>query len=189
LESIKIISDRLLVRPIHMNDAPAVFLYRSDSTVNKYQGWIPESVSDVNDFICNRVASEINMPGTWFQFVITIQDSGELIGDIGVHFSADNDFQVELGITLGEEHQGNGYATEALNEIITYLFNQLGKRRITASIDPRNSPSVALFERLGLRKEAHFRESLFMNGEWVDDLVYAMLRDEWNTGRDMIDNE
>lgn len=179
MESIQIITDRLLLRPIHLNDAPAVFQYRSDSTVNKYQGWIPESVSGVNDFIGNRVAPEIDMPGTWFQFVILIHDTGELIGDIGVHFSAENSFQAELGITLGEEHQGKGYATEALREIITYLFNRLGKRRITASIDPRNSPSVALFERLGFRQEAHFRESLLINGEWVDDLVYAMLKDEW----------
>ena len=186
MESIKIISDRLLLRPIQINDASAVFRYRSNAQVNRYQGWIPETVYEVNDFIVNRVATEINMPGTWFQFVMIIQETGALIGDVGVHFSADNNFQVELGITLGEEHQGNGYATEALHEIISYLFNHLGKRRITASIDPRNSASVTLSERLGFRKEAHFKESLLINGEWVDDLVYAMLKNEWNFGKGLL---
>ncbi len=182
MESIRLISSRLLLRPIHLADASGVFQYRSNHLVNRYQGWIPETIADVNDFIVNRVSPVINEPGTWFQFVIIIQDTGELVGDIGVHVSAENNFQVELGITLNEVFQGNGYATEALREIISYLFNQLGKRRIIASIDPRNLRSVSLFERLGFRREAHFRESLFINGEWVDDLVYAMLKDEWNFG-------
>ena len=186
MESIRLISSRLLLRPIHLADASAVFQYRSNHLANRYQGWIPETIADVDDFIVNRVSPEINEPGTWFQFVIIIQDTGELIGDIGVHFSAENNFQVELGITLNEVFQGNGYATEALREIISYLFNHLGKRRITASIDPRNLRSVHLFERLGFRREAHFRESLLINGEWVDDLVYAILRNEWNTGGSLI---
>lgn len=186
MESIRLISSRLLLRPIHLADASAVFQYRSNHLANRYQGWIPETIADVNDFIVNWVSPEINEPGTWFQFVIIIQDTGELVGDIGVHFSAENNFQAELGITLGEVHQGKGYATEALNEIISYLFNHLEKRRITASIDPRNLRSVSLFERLGFRREAHFRESLLINGEWVDDLVYALLKDEWNTGKSFL---
>jgi len=38
-----------------------------------------------------------------------------------------------------------------------------------------------LVERLGFRKEAHFVESLFFHGKWVDDLVYAILAKEWKT--------
>ena len=60
-----------------------------------------------------------------------------------------------------------------------YMFSELGKRRIIASIDPRNESSIRLVERLKFRKEAHFKESILINGEWVDDLVYAVLKDEW----------
>lgn len=123
------------------------------------------------------------MPGIWSQFVIIRKENLELIGDIGVHFLASDAFQVEIGCTLNKNHQGKGYATEALTETINYLFDVLNKRRIVASIDPRNQPSISLFERLGFRKEAHFRESLFINGEWVDDLVYAILKDEWKAKR------
>ena len=48
--------------------------------------------------------------------------------------------------------------------------------RIIASIDPRNVASIKLIECLGFRKEDHFKESYYLRGEWVDDLIYAKLR-------------
>ena len=70
-------------------------------------------------------------------------------------------------------------ATEALSALIDMLFDELAKHRIIASIDPRNEPSIRLMERLGFRKEAHFHRSIFMHGEWTDDVIYAMLQSEW----------
>jgi len=86
---------------------------------------------------------------------------------------------VEIGYTLDKEFRGKGYATEALKIVIDHLINSLCKHRIIASIDPANLDSIRLVERLGFRKEAHFVESLFFHGKWVDDLVYAILAKEW----------
>ncbi|HZL09399.1 MAG TPA: GNAT family protein [Prolixibacteraceae bacterium] len=180
---IQLISDRLQLRPIQLEDADSVLEYRSNAQANEYQGWIPNTIEDVHDFIKNKVSPEINLPETWFQLVIIKNDTHELIGDIGVHFSESEESLAELGCTLNQNHQGNGYATEALTETIGFLFGELNKRRIIASIDPRNLSSVRLFERLGFRKEAHFKQSFFMNGEWVDDLIYAILKEEWNANR------
>ena len=43
----------------------------------------------------------------------------------------------------------------------------------------RYQPSVALLERVGMRKEAHFRKSIWFKGEWADDMVFAILASEW----------
>jgi RimJ/RimL family protein N-acetyltransferase len=48
-------------------------------------------------------------------------------------------------------------------------------------VDPRNEPSVALLKRVGMRQEAHFRESLWFKGEWVDDMVFGILGSEWKS--------
>jgi RimJ/RimL family protein N-acetyltransferase len=181
--TIRLLSKRLFLRPIQMKDADAIFVYRANAEVNQYQGWIPKTIFDVHDFITNRVSPEINQLGTWFQFVIVKNDNNELIGDIGVHFLASEAFQVEIGCTLDKMQHGKGYATEALKATINFLFDELNKHRIIAFIDPRNQPSISLFERLGFRMEAHFKESIFINGEWADDLVYAILKDEWNANR------
>ncbi len=172
---------RLYIRPVETQDTKSIFNYRSDHETNKYLSLVPTSVDDISDFI-EKTSKEINKPGTWFQLVIIEHTSKKLIGDIGIHF-LDNDSenkQVEIGYTLDKDYRGKGYATEALREIIDYLVNKLNKHRIIASIDPTNINSIKLIERLGFRKEAHFIKSLYFHGEWVDDLIYAILHDEWN---------
>jgi RimJ/RimL family protein N-acetyltransferase len=171
---------RLFLRPVCLDDKDTLFKYRSDPETFKYLSFIPNEVNDVEKFI-KKSAKNINVPGTWFQFVILLKDSKILIGDIGVHFlDADpQSEQVEIGYTLNPMFRNNGYAIEALSEIIDYLFRSLNKHRITASIDPTNEASIKLIEKLGFRKEAHFKKSLFFHGKWVDDLVYAILSEEW----------
>lgn len=172
-------TSRLIIKSIQLSDAEAILNYRSDPIANKYQGWVPHNLEDVNDFIQNRVELEINIPETWHQLVIIHKESEKIIGDIGLHFMDHEEKQVEIGFTLDKNYQGKGYATEALKHLINYLFNNLNKHRILASIDPKNISSIKLVERLGFRKEAHFVKSLFINGKWLDDLKYAILEEEW----------
>jgi len=171
-------SERLSIRPISVDDAHDLFKYRSDAETNKYQGWIPNIIDDAIVFI-SKTATAINQPNSWFQLAIINKDTRELIGDIGLHFMGDENMQVEIGCTLSKNEHGKGYATEALKSVISYLFFELNKHRISTSIDPDNINSIALVERLGFRKEAHFKASLFINGLWVDDVVYGLLNDEW----------
>jgi RimJ/RimL family protein N-acetyltransferase len=159
----QLITDRLILRPIRLDDADLIFNYRSDSIVNQYQDWIPKSIEEARDFIDYKVSSEINLPDTWFQFVIMHKDNGNLMGDIGIHFLNVDNFQVEIGCTLDKHYHNKGFATEALTATIGFLINKLNKRRIIASIDPRNDRSIRLLERLGFRKEAHFKESILIS--------------------------
>jgi RimJ/RimL family protein N-acetyltransferase len=175
-----ITSTRLILRPICLDDAEAIFNYRSDSITNRFQGWIPERIEDVNNFIINRISAVIDQNGTWFQFAITLKQNTELIGDIGLHFFDKENKQVELGITLNKDHHGKGYATEAILQTMHYIFFTLNKHRIIASVDPENKSSIRLVRRLHFRKEAHFKESIFCNGKWTDDLIFAFLKSEWN---------
>lgn len=82
---------------------------------------------------------------------------------------------------MHKDFQGNGYATEALRAMVNFIFLGLNKHRVVASVDPRNTASIGLIERLGFRKEAHHKESYYLRGEWVDDIIYALLRCEWNS--------
>ena len=171
-------TEHLLLRPLAPEDAPQIFAYRSDAANNLYQGWIPESLNEVVRFI-ERQTAEFNIPETWYQLAIVEKSSARVVGDLGVHFVDVANQQCEVGCTLGKEHQGRGLATAAMKAVVDLLFVELEKHRVTASVDPRNLRSIALVERLGFRREAHFRESLFLKGEWVDDVIYAVLGKEW----------
>lgn len=171
-------TERTNLRPIASKDNKQIFSYRSDSETNKYQGWIPKTLSDVNEFI-SKIPDEINKPETWFQLVIIEKTTNEIIGDIGIHFIDHDNFQSEIGCTLNKAYHGKGIATETMRATIDYLFKILNKHRIVTSIDPRNIDSIKLVERLGFRKEGHFKQSLLIDGEWVDDIIYAKLKSEW----------
>ena len=124
------------------------------------------------------ILSNPNIPNTWFQLAIVNKNEDMLIGDIGIHFLEDN-AQVEIGYTLAPSYQGQGYAIEALKAVINYLFSDLKKHRITASVDPNNTKSIRLLEKLGMRKEGHFIKSYRMGDMWLDDCIYAILEEEW----------
>ncbi|MEP6262694.1 MAG: GNAT family protein [Gillisia sp.] len=173
-------TERIIIRPVEIGDKESIFTYRADPETSKYLSLTPQTVEDVEEFI-TKTSREINVPGTWFQFVIIEKVTNQLIGDIGIHFleTDSENKQVEIGYTLDSRFRGNGYASEALSVIIEYLVSKLNKHRIIASIDPANLDSIKLVERLGFRKEAHFIESLFFRGKWVDDLIYAILGREW----------
>jgi RimJ/RimL family protein N-acetyltransferase len=178
----EIITSRLVLRKLNSADCETVFRYRTNPEVSRYQNWRPLTIEDARLFIESLARVEPDTPDSWFQLGITLQETRQLIGDCGLHFPANESYQAEIGITLDPAYQGQGYALETLTSVLDYLFRVLRKHRVFASVDPRNLPSVALLERVGMRKEAHFRESLWFKGEWADDVIYAILAREWMTG-------
>ena len=86
---------------------------------------------------------------------------------------------MEIGFTLSPTEQGRGIATEAVGALLDHLFGVLDKHRVIASVDPRNDRAIALLTRLGFRQEAHFVRSLLVDSEWVDDLRFGLLQEEW----------
>ena len=172
-------TDRLLLRTLRASDAEAMYAYRSDPEVARYQNWEPRSLEEIQGFIASLGEAEPGQPGAWYQVGIARCESDGLIGDLGIHVSESEPRQAEIGITLAPAFQGRGLASEALRALFGYLFLDLGLHRVHGSVDPRNRASMALLARVGMRQEAHFVESYWCKGEWTDDAVFALLAREW----------
>jgi aminoglycoside 6'-N-acetyltransferase len=98
------------------------------------------------------------------------------------HAEAEDSRQAEIGFTLAPQHQGHGYATEAVRRLLHYLLVERGKHRVRATCDDRNTSSAAVLERVGMRREGHLLESTWSKGEWTNDLLCGVLRREWPSG-------
>ncbi|MEO7071621.1 MAG: GNAT family protein [Rhodanobacter sp.] len=168
---------RLRLDLLRAEDAEALFACRADPAVARFQGWCPLDVDEARRFIGAQAARA--EPVGWFQRAIRLRDDDTLIGDLGVNLPGDARDSVEFGISIAPGWQGKGYASELLPALFEHVFGPLGRHRIHASVDPRNLASVAMLRHAGMRQEAHHRQSLWHNGEWVDDLIFAMLSDEW----------
>ena len=175
----EIITERLTLVRLGAGDAMPLFSYRSDPLVSRYQGFAPATLDDVVRFVEEQSHALFDTPGTWFQFAVRLRESDRMVGDVGMRFPEDDPRQVEIGFTIAPSAQRSGYGTEAVRGALDCLFGRLGKHRVFASVDPRNTASMSLLRRVGMRQEAHFRESLWMRGEWVDDVVFGILHSEW----------
>ena len=88
--------------------------------------------------------------------------------------------RAEIGFALRQNRWGQGLGSEAVTAAIDFGFQELGLHRIEADVDPRNERSLRLLERLGFQREGHLRERYYMNGEWQDAVMMAVLQADWN---------
>jgi RimJ/RimL family protein N-acetyltransferase len=106
-------------------------------------------------------------------------ESGRTIGEFMLRLISRSSGQGEIGWSLHPDVQGRGLATEGGREMLRLGFEEHGFHRIVAGCDPRNVASLRVMERLGMRREAEFVESAFVKGEWVGEVVCAILESEW----------
>ena len=89
-----------------------------------------------------------------------------------------------MGFTLDPGAQGHGYATEAVGEVLRYLFEDRGKHKVCADCDTRNEPSWRLLERLGFEREGELREGFREADGWASEYLYGLLATSWWATRD-----
>jgi|SRR6056297_871727 len=165
-----ICTDRLHLRPIEIEDANQLFQYRSQRAHHPYQGWIPERPEEAIQYIQKRPA-QFDQEDSWFQLAMELKGQAGLIGDLGIHFINNKVGHCELGISLAVEFRGKGYATEALTAVMDHLDRDFKKKLITVAIDPRNQPSLKLFERLGFVKSTNYNRVHPIHPEFPNDII------------------
>jgi RimJ/RimL family protein N-acetyltransferase len=174
-------TDRLVVRALRDDDLPALVAYRNDPDVARYQDWaLPYSPAAGAALLDRQRGTTGPRPGEAAQ--LAIDDGTGLVGDLYVDIALD-DRSATIGYTLARSAQGRGYAVEAVRALLDRLVDDLGVRRITASLDPENVASMRLLERLGFRYEGTAVAAVEIRGEWLDDDRYAILDDEWRAHR------
>jgi RimJ/RimL family protein N-acetyltransferase len=177
-------TERLELRPHRMDDLDDLLAFHSDPEVVRYVPW------PVRDREQTRVALEAKLDrgrlteeGQWLVLAIQLRETGTVIGEVLLKWASEADQLGELGYALHADYQGKGLASEAAREMLRLGFEELGLRRIVAILDDRNTASALLLERLGMRQEAHHLRARWFKDEWCNDFVYAMLKDEWISGR------
>lgn len=177
-------TDRLILRLMTQDDLDDVLDWMSDPAVTAYQLYDPRSREQVAEHIAKvEHATRLARNDDFIELAITLpstaDDRERVIGCIYFVLKRVDDLTAEIGWALTTAYQSKGYAFEAASAVLDLAFGELGLHRVTAELDPRNVPSVALCTRLGMRHEAHFVEDMMFKGSWADTGVYAILDREW----------
>ncbi len=178
--SLRFETPRLILRSFEESDIKGFSAYRSDPEVARYQGWeTPFSIAQAAFFIDHMLNANPGEPGQWYQLAIALKENTTLIGDCAFQRLFVDHNQAEIGFTLARVYQGQGYAAEAVTRLLAYLFDDLHMHRVIANCDPANQPSFKLMERLGMRHEGRFVESLWFHETYVSEDWFAILEREW----------
>jgi RimJ/RimL family protein N-acetyltransferase len=173
-------TERLLLRPLTVDDIDEALAYRSREDVCRYLPFEPQTRERLMARLAGDLSrTQITAEGQSLTLGAFLAETGQLIGDVVLFFHSDKHGAGELGYVFAPEAHGHGYATEACAAVLALAFEQLGLHRVIAQLDARNDPSARLTRRLGMRKEAHLLEDVMFKGEWSDRLIYAMLAHEW----------
>ncbi|MDO7867022.1 GNAT family N-acetyltransferase [Nocardioides jiangxiensis] len=165
-------TERLVLRLMQPGDAPALAAYRSDPEVATLQGWdLPFTLERAERFVAEVGALGWPVLDDWQQ--VAIELDGAMVGDIGVHRTADGQVAT-IGYTLARSAQGQGYATEAVGALLALLSSE-GVRRVDAATDPENAASARLLLRLGFTLVG--RGTSEVRGETVVDDLYVLALD------------
>lgn len=170
-------TERLLLRPVRRKDAEDIYSYASDPEVARYVLWEPHrSLSETRAYIrCIRSLYHRGLPSSW---AVVRQDSGHVIGTIGFMWYSDTNSAAEIGYSFSRAEWNRGYATEALNAVIRSAFSSLPLNRLEAQHDLRNPASGRVMEKCGMVREGILRQRIRNKGEWIDVVLYAILRSD-----------
>lgn len=171
---------RLILRQFTESDLDTLHAYHSLPEVARFLLWEARTREESAKSLKFRIEHPtIEKEGDGIVFAVEHQASGELVGEVNLGWTSAEHGSGELGFIFDPRHHGQGYAREAAVEVLRMGFEQLGLHRIIGRADARNVASGKLMERLGMRKEAHFVKNEIVKGERTDEVVYAMLAEEW----------
>ena len=170
----------IILRPLRKSDISLFMKWHNDSEVNEYLGrYLPVTEYTEEKWLEEAASTK---GGTRVNFIIEAIDDCESkpIGSIGLGMIDHRNQKAVLGIAIGEkDYWKKGYGTEAVRLIVEWGFKQLNLNRIDSYVFAPNTKSLKLHEKVGFVKEGTRRQTCYTNGRLVDEVVFGLLRKEW----------
>jgi RimJ/RimL family protein N-acetyltransferase len=164
---------RLELRRAQLSDAEALHAIFADPRAMRY--WDSQPATDIartRGFVAALAGSA---PPESDDFVVLRE--GAVIGKAGC-------WRVpEVGLILHPDHWGSGLGTEALGAAVAHAFATLGVDRLTADVDPRNTPMLRLLARLGFVETGRAARTVRVGEEWCDSVYLTLSQEGWQGHR------
>jgi len=176
-------SPQVVLREVRLSDAASLFAMLTSEEVARFISPPPSTVEGFERFIAwthrQRVA------GTYVCFAVTLRETDQAIGIFQVR-SLENQFSTaEWGFAIGSPFWGTGAFREGAKLVLDFAFDVLGVHRLEARAAVCNGRGNAALLKVGAVQEAVLRKSFLRNGEYLDQVLYAIVEDDWRARDDM----
>lgn len=172
-------TQRLLLRGFTQGDFDDVHAYAAQPEVCRFMDWGPNTHAETVTYMGLKLDEQAHWPRDEVTLAIEHLADARLIGSTRLAVSDRTHLTGDFGYSLNSAYWRQGYATEAARALVDAGFRALGLHRIWAECDVENIGSWGVMEKLGMRREALFRDGKLIKGEWRDRYLYAILAHDW----------
>ncbi len=171
-------TERLLLRPMTLDDDQDMFEYGSDPEMTRFTSWeTHRSIEDARVFLQREVDGFDDVTGgAWG---IEHRGDRKFIGAFGFILQPPEHQIQEIGFHLARKYWGQGLMTECAREVIRFSFDNLEVNRIQATCEPENIGSARVLEKCGLSYEGTLRAWRLTKGRWLDMRMYSILKRDY----------
>ena len=171
---------RLVLRRTSVSDAEQMYNnWASDPEVTRYLVWQTHADIEETKGILSGWDEKYKNPD-FYHWGIVEKESEQIIGTIGTHNLREKHYAVELGYCLSRTQWGKGYMSEAVAEVIKFLFETVGFNRISAVFNENNAGSGRVMQKCGMLSEGTQRQAqLTKEGKFCDIHWYAIVKNDF----------
>ena len=176
-------TERLTLRLFERSDFDQVLAYYALPDVQRYLDWkARDKVEAKTAFEAMRKQTRLTRPGEVLSLAVVRKSDDKVIGHVSLRYTDSTAAQGEVRFAIAPVFRKKGYGTEAVKAIVDLAFEHFRLHRVFARTAGQNEASARLLKALGMRLEAHYREHALFQGEWDEELHFAVLDREWQRG-------
>ncbi len=172
-------TERLILRKFKLSDVKDMYYnWANDDDVTRHITWPTHNSMEVTEKVVAGYVTDSERD-TYYHWCIELKDTNVAVGSIGAFRLYDDLKTAEVGYCIGKQYWNKGITTEALNEVIRFLFEEIGYNRIEARHDTKNPASGIVMKKSGMQLEGILRQAGKNNTGICDSAVYAILKEDY----------
>jgi RimJ/RimL family protein N-acetyltransferase len=176
-------TERLTLRSFERGDLDELASFYALPEAQRYLDWKARDKADVKaalEAMCMQ--TRLTRPGDTLCLAVERKSDESLVGMVSIKWTDATASQAELRFLFNPAMRRQAYVTEALRKTLDISFDELNFHRIFVRCSAKSQSSAKLLKELGMRLEAHYREHALFQGEWDEELHFAILDREWQRG-------
>lgn len=171
-------TERLVLRRMKPDDYADMYEYARRKDVTEYLLWEPHPDRKTTHRYLYYIQDRYKA-GEFFDWAVILKEENKMIGTVGFSRIDEANSLAEVGYVINPVYHGNGYAPEALLEVMMFGFMELNLHRIEAKFMHGNDRSRRVMEKCGMRYEGCARDSMYVKGDFRSIHTYSILSDEF----------
>jgi [ribosomal protein S5]-alanine N-acetyltransferase len=173
--------EHITLRELRASDAPSLFSLLTTQEVARFISPPPETVEGFERFIAWTLRQRT--AGTYACFAVTLKGFDTAIGIFQVRETEPGFGTAEWGFAIGSPFWGSGVFEEGARLILEFAFDMLDVHRLEARAAVKNGRGTGALLKVGAVPEGVLRKSFLRNGEYLDQVLYAIVEDDWRASR------